>query len=69
MAQKTDHDMIVEMYSLLVGNGRQGLCKDYEELKKDFYAFRRSLLLILGVLVGSGMLGIGVFELVKACGL
>jgi len=69
MAQKTDHDMIVEMYTVLLGDGHQGLCEDYQEMKKDFYAFRRAIILILGVLIGSGVIGFGVVELVKACGL
>jgi hypothetical protein len=50
-------------------NGQTGLCESHEELKKDFYAFRRALLVILGVLVGSGLISFGAFGLAKACGL
>jgi hypothetical protein len=65
MTQKNDHDLIVEIHTILT-DPDVGLCQSHKRLKADFYAFRRAVLTILGVLIGSGILSFGIVELVKA---
>jgi hypothetical protein len=61
---------VTEIKTALKGyNGQSGLCEEHSKLKDDFYSFRRAVLVMLGVLVGSGVLSVGIFELAKACGL
>jgi hypothetical protein len=67
MAQKTDHDLLVEVHTILT-DPDVGLCQSHKRLKVDFYAFRRAILTVIGVLVGSGVLSFGIVELVKASG-
>jgi len=58
---------VAEIRVVLRGyNGQVGLCEDHENLKAAFSSFRRKALIIFGVLVGSGVLGLGLPELVKA---
>lgn len=69
-----DHDLLIKIHTSLCGmpgeNG--GLLGDYKQHKEDndlfqkeFLKFRRMTLLIFGVLVGSGVLGFGIYELLS----
>lgn len=75
MAEKTDHDMIIEMHSVLLGtNGYKGLCREFDEHKdadknfrKDYYNFKRFAIGIFCFLAGAGVLtggGIGIAKLI-----
>ena len=63
---------VTEIHVALAGyNGNKGLigefsqhCIDNNEFKEEFYKFRRTLFLILGFMVGSGMLGVGIYEFI-----
>lgn len=69
MAEKTDHDLIIEIHSVLLGtNGQGGLCRSHEVLKKDYYNFKRLVIGIFCFLVGSGVISLGVIEIAKAIG-
>ena len=59
---KSDHDMIVEMYTVLLGaDGQDGLCRRVSSLEKRV----TTLIMILCFVAGAGLLGTGIFELVK----
>lgn len=49
-------------------NGYPGLCKEHEELANDYYKFKRTMLIIIGVLIGSGVLGGGIFSAMNLMG-
>lgn len=41
--EKTDHDRIVEIHSVLLGSdGHKGLCQDFEDHKKTDTSFRNT---------------------------
>lgn len=69
--QKTDHDRIVEIHSILCGNGNKGLCRQFEEHKqkdetfrKDYYSFKRWVITIAAFAIGSGIIsGVSVAKL------
>jgi hypothetical protein len=64
--EKTDHDLIVEMHTVLLGtNGNPGLCQSHSKLKEDFYKFRRTVFIVFAFLLGSGGIGFGIVELAK----
>lgn len=73
---KSDHDMITEIHSVLFGsNGYDGLCKNFndhcETNGKQYDEFRKFRLIIIGVvcfLVGSGVIGFSVVEILKLLG-
>jgi hypothetical protein len=59
---KADHDMIVEMHAVLLGsNGQDGVCRRVSNLEKRV----TTLIVILAFLAGAGLLGTGIFELIK----
>ena len=69
MSQKSDHEMITEMYTILCGNGHTGLCKQFEEHKesdrqfrREYYAFKRWILVVLAFLVGTGAVSLSVLK-------
>ena len=43
--------------SLLGYNGKSGLINSHKDLKEDYFKFKTEVLIIIGVLVGSGVLG------------
>ncbi len=56
-------------------NGNAGLLQNFEnhcnandQLRDEFQSFRRQCLIIFGILVGSGILGIGVIGVVSRLG-
>lgn len=66
LENKTDRDLIIEMHTVLLGaNGNEGLCKKHEKLAADYYKFKRYVLMTASLLIGSGVIGAGVLELLK----
>ncbi len=70
MSQKTDHDMIVEMHSILCGNGHTGLCQEFEDHKKDDQKFRRlfytfRLWVIIVTILILGLIGLDAGQIIK----
>ncbi len=66
---KSDHDMIYDIHTVLLGtNGQGGLCRDHENLKEDYYTFKRRVLVTGAFLGGGGGLGFGIAELIKLLG-
>jgi hypothetical protein len=65
---KTDHDMIRELYAAVCGvDGQDGLLRSHNELKKDHYKLKGSFWRIIWILTGA-LLVSGTFngiELVK----
>jgi hypothetical protein len=60
---KADHDMIVEMHAVLLGsNGQDGVCRRVGSLEKKV----TNIIIFLAVLTGTGLVGTGIFELIKA---
>jgi hypothetical protein len=54
-----------EIKTLLKGyNGYPGLCERHENLSKDYYKFKRWVLSVFFFLLGSGALGVGIYNLV-----
>lgn len=59
MAEKSDHDMITEMYALLLGvNGQRGMCDDVKSLMKRM----RIVEIVIAILLAGG--GYGIAQLV-----
>ena len=64
MIQKTDHDILLEIHTMLLGtNGQGGLLRSHESLKKDYYKFK--LVVILPLLVLAGAAGYSIPEILK----
>ncbi len=60
-------DTVRDIQLVLKGyNGHPGLCADHENLKRDYYKFKRLVLCVVAFLVGSGALGFGVTKIVQA---
>ncbi len=63
--EKTDHDMIVEIHTTLMGNnGQGGLCRQVELQRKEAESQRKEIdglklrfWLLVGLLAGAGLLG------------
>ena len=63
---KTDHDLLVEIHATLMDvNGNPGLCTRHHQLAKEFYEFKRLMLVILAFFIGTGLISIGVLELLR----
>ena len=55
---------IKEITTALKGyNGFPGLCKSHEDLLKDYHCFKRNVLIVVALLIGSGVLGSGAWAL------
>lgn len=62
--ERTDHDLLIEIHSCLMGaNGHGGLCKEVKDLKTDYYSFKKAVLAVFFFLLGSGALGAGIWKL------
>jgi hypothetical protein len=62
ITDKQDHDMIVEMHAVLLGsNGQDGLCRRVGSLERRV----TNLIMVLSFLAGAGLLGTGIFELIR----
>jgi hypothetical protein len=62
------HDNVMKLSVVLLGvpdSEEKGLCGDFAELRTEFYKFRRFGIWVIGILAGSGVLGVGVFEVVS----
>lgn len=69
MPEKSDHDLLMEIHTTLLGaNGQGGLCRDFESVKRDYYYFKRKVLAVFFFLLGSGVLGAAIFEVAKRVG-
>ncbi len=69
MAEKSDHDILVEIHTAVMGsNGQGGLCRSHDALKRDYYNFKRWVIGIFCFLVGSGVIGIGAVQIAKFIG-
>jgi len=56
---------VSEIKTMLKGyNGYPGLCTRHENLSKDYYKFKRWVLSIFFFLLGSGALGVGIYQLI-----
>lgn len=65
MINKTDHDMITEIYSILCGNGNEGLCEQFKNHKKadddfreGYRRFQMAVYVAAALLVGNGVLSV-----------
>lgn len=57
---KSDHDMITEMYGVLLGTeGQDGLCRRVSVLEKTV----RNIIIILALAAGMGGVGFGIDKL------
>lgn len=62
MPQKSDHDLLVEIYVVLLGaNGQNGLCREFGKLRKLVYG----VVIFLTSIFGVGGASFGIAELVK----
>lgn len=43
--------------------GQEGLIQSHEKLKRDYYDFKRKMLMVLAFALGSGALGISIWQL------
>jgi hypothetical protein len=60
---------VTEIKTMLKGyNGYPGLCQSHEELAKDYYSFKRRVLLVFGFMVGAGILTGGSIGIIQAMG-
>ena len=56
---------VAEIRIVLKGyNGNPGLLKNYDDLAKDYFRFKRKVLSFFFFMVGSGGLGLGIVKLV-----
>ena len=75
MAEKTDHDMIIEMHAVLLGNGHKGLCQDFDDhresdrqFREDYYKFKRIAIGVFCFMAGAGVLTGGSIGLINLLG-
>jgi mRNA-degrading endonuclease YafQ of YafQ-DinJ toxin-antitoxin module len=57
-------ESVKEIVTVLKGyNGFPGLCKSHEDLLTDYHKFKRNVLVVVSILIGSGVLGSGAWAL------
>lgn len=62
MTKKTDHDMLVEIHTVLMGaNGNDGLCR---QVKKNTDTINRMIVAIAVIFAGGVGGGIGIYKAV-----
>lgn len=60
------HKEVTEVKIVLKGyDGYPGLCERHEKLAKDYYTFKRLVIGITCGLVGTGLTGFGIVELIR----
>jgi len=60
---KDTHEKVNAIEQALRGyNGQPGLIKDHENLKKDYFKFKRLVLVIFAFAIGSGAIGLGIWR-------
>lgn len=59
-------DAVKSVLQVLKGfNGDKGLCRRHDELAKDYYEFKRKVIMILAFSAGGGgLLGAGILRLI-----
>ncbi len=58
------HDKVTELTAILLGSrGDNGLIGDVRRLANSHYKLRRNFWLLVGVLVGSGVIGAGIAQI------
>jgi hypothetical protein len=62
----TRQEMSEVKVALLGYDGKSGICSRLTALEASYYKFKRGVLIAVAFLAGSGVLGFGVFEIVKA---
>jgi len=70
MAMVNDADVkqiqadVTEIKTLLKGyNGYPGLCQRHEDMASDYYKFKRWAIGLVAFAVGSGVLGLGIWNI------
>lgn len=59
----TDHDMIVQMHTAMMGVcGVGGCLREHKALRKDYYTFKRTVMIVAAFLIGAGLLSLGAIE-------
>lgn len=57
MPDKSDHDMLVEIHTVLLGtDGEDGLCARFKALSEQVRYLDRRFWLLVGTLAGSGVI-------------
>jgi len=65
MVPKSDHDLLVEIHTVMMGSdGQDGLCRRVSVVEKKL----QNMILVLTFLGGSGLIGTGIFELIRYIG-
>lgn len=66
MTDKSDHDLLLEIHTTLLGaNGQGGLCRDYQATKADYYRFKRNITIVLCSGAGLSAVITGLIELLR----
>ena len=61
------HDIALEIKTVLLGtNGDAGLCGDVYSMKKDYYKFKGRVVLVFGILIGTGAIAGSVVGIIQA---
>ena len=64
MPEKSDHDRLIEIHGALLGiNGQKGLIREVKDLKVDYYSFKKTVLAVFFFLLGTGVLGTGIWKI------
>jgi hypothetical protein len=42
-----------------------GMCGEFKDLKEDYYKFKQKAITVFFYLLGSGVLGVGIWQLIK----
>jgi len=59
------HQDVIEMKVVLKGyDGNPGLCTKVDKLMTDYYKFKRLVLMIFAFMVGSGALGVSIWQII-----
>ena len=65
MIQET-HDTVIKLNTVLLGsNGRSGLVDEVKAIAVSHYSLKRNFWTLIGVLVGSGIIGSGIYTLLN----
>lgn len=63
---KETHDKVNEIWIAFFGvpnTNDKGIYGEFKDLKHDYYNFKRIVLVVFGILIGSGAFGFGIFKL------
>ncbi len=61
------HDKVTRMETVILGvpdTDNRGLCGEVKNLRKDMNHFKRNFWVLVGVLTGSGVISVGVFQII-----